>query len=145
MASGFKFTDNSKKVKAQMDDAMFQALESAALIVEASAKALAPVGDSGELRDKIDHNVVDTSNGPAAKIGSPLDYAMYVEYGTGEFAENGAGRKGGWSYQTPDGKWHHTNGMSPQPFLRPAFKRNKDKIQEIVGKEFKAKFGGGKG
>ena len=143
MASGFKFTDNSKKVKAQMDDAMFQALESAALIVEASAKALAPVGDSGELRDKIDHNVVDTSNGPAAKIGSPLDYAMYVEYGTGEFAENGAGRKGGWSYQTPDGEWHHTNGMSPQPFLRPAFKRNKDKIREIVGKEFKSKFGGG--
>lgn len=128
-----------------MDDAMFQALESAALIVEASAKALAPVGDSGELRDKIDHNVVDTSNGPAAKIGSPLDYAMYVEYGTGEFAENGAGRKGGWSYQTPDGKWHHTNGMAPKPFLRPAFRRNKAKIQEIVGKEFKAKFGGGKG
>ena len=143
MASGFKFTDNSKKVKGQMDDAMFRALESAALIVEASAKALAPVGDSGELRDKIDHNVVDTSNGPAAKIGSPLDYAMYVEYGTGEFAENGAGRKGGWSYQTPDGEWHHTDGMHPQPFLRPAFKRNKDKIREIVGKEFKAKFGGG--
>ena len=143
MASGFKFTDNSKKVKGQMDDAMFRALESAALIVEASAKALAPVGDSGELRDKIDHNVVDTSNGPAAKIGSPLDYAMYVEYGTGEFAENGAGRKGGWSYQTPDGEWHHTDGMRPQPFLRPAFKRNKDKIREIVGKEFKAKFGGG--
>lgn len=143
MASGFKFTDNSKKVKAQMDDAMFQALESAALIVEASAKALAPVGDSGELRDKIDHNVVDTSNGPEAKIGSPLDYAMYVEYGTGEFAENGSGRKGGWSYQTPDGEWHHTDGMHPQPFLRPAFKRNKDKIREIVGKEFKAKFGGG--
>ena len=81
MASGFKFTDNSKKVKAQMDDAMFQALESAALIVEASAKALAPVGDSGELRDKIDHNVTDGINGPEAKIGSPLDYAMYVEYG----------------------------------------------------------------
>ena len=145
MASGFKFTDNSKKVKGQMDDAMFRALESAALIVEASAKALAPVGDSGELRDKIDHNVTDGTNGPQAKIGSPLDYAMYVEYGTGEFAENGAGRKGGWSYQTPDGEWHHTDGMHPQPFLRPAFKRNKDKIREIVGKEFKAKFGGGKG
>ena len=81
MASGFKFTDNSKKVKGQMDDTMFRALESAALIVEASAKALAPVGDSGELRDKIDHNVTDGINGPQAKIGSPLDYAMYVEYG----------------------------------------------------------------
>ena len=81
MASGFKFTDNSKKVKGQMDDAMFRALESAALIVEASAKALAPVGDSGELRDKIDHSITNTSDGPEAKIGSPLDYAMYVEYG----------------------------------------------------------------
>ena len=142
MASGFKFTDNSKKVKAQMDDAMFQALESAALIVEASAKALAPVGDSGELRDKIDHNVKDGANGPEAKIGSPLDYAMYVEYGTGEFAENGAGRKGGWSYQTPDGKWHHTNGMAPQPFLRPAFRRNKANIENVIGKKFNSTFNG---
>ena len=123
---------------------MFRALESAALIVEASAKALAPVGESGELRDKIDHNVKNTANGPTATIGSPLDYAMYVEYGTGEKAENGAGRKGGWSYQTPDGEWHHTNGMDPQPFLRPAFRQNKTKVQDIIGKEFKTTFGGGK-
>ena len=125
-----------------MDDAMFRALESAALIVEASAKALAPVGDSGELRDKIDHNVKDGANGPEAKIGSPLDYAMYVEYGTGEFAENGAGRKGGWSYQTPDGEWHHTNGMSPQPFLRPAFRENKANIENVIGQKFNSTFNG---
>ena len=142
MASGFKFTDNSKKVKGQMDDAMFRALESAALIVEASAKALAPVGDSGELRDKIDHNVTDGTNGPQAKIGSPLDYAMYVEYGTGEFAENGAGRKGGWSYQTPDGEWHHTDGMKPQPFLRPAFRENKANIENVIGQKFNSTFNG---
>ena len=142
MASGFKFTDNSKKVKGQMDDAMFRALESAALIVEASAKALAPVGDSGELRDKIDHNVKDGANGPEAKIGSPLDYAMYVEYGTGEFAENGAGRKGGWSYQTPDGEWHHTDGMQPQPFLRPAFRENKANIENVIGQKFNSTFDG---
>ena len=145
MASGFKFTDNSKKIKAQMDAAAFSGLESAALIVEATAKALAPVGDSGELRDKIDHSITNTSDGPVAKVGSPLDYAMYVEYGTGEFAENGSGRKGGWSYQDAEGNWHHTNGMEPQPFLRPAFRRNKAKIQEAIGKEFKTKFGGGKG
>lgn len=140
----WKFTDNSKKVKAQMNDAMFQALESAALIVEASAKALAPVGDSGELRDKIDHKVTDGIAGPTATIGSPLDYSVYVEYGTGEFAENGSGRKGGWSYQDAEGNWHHTNGMEPQPFLRPAFRNNKDKVQDVIGKEFKATFGGGK-
>ena len=81
MASGFKFTDNSKKIKAQMDAAAFSGLESAALIVEATAKALARVGGSGELRDKIDHSITNTSDGPVAKVGSPLDYAMYVEYG----------------------------------------------------------------
>ena len=139
----FKFTDNSKAVKAEMQATMQKALESAALIVEASAKALAPV-DSGELRDKIDHNVKNTANGPTATIGSPLDYALYVEYGTGEKAENGAGRKGGWSYQTPDGEWHFTRGSEPQPFLRPAFRNNKTKVQDIIGKEFKTTFGGGK-
>ena len=142
MASGFKFTDNSKKVKAQMDDAMFQALESAALIVEASAKALAPVGDSGELRDKIDHNVKDGANGPEAKIGSPLDYAMYVEYGTGEHSKNGAGRKGGWVYKAPDGKFYFTRGMKAQPFLLPAFRRNKKNIENIIGIKLSSSFKG---
>lgn len=130
-----------KKIKAQMDAAMFQALESAALIVEASAKALAPVGDSGELRDKIDHNVTDTSNGPIVTIGSPLDYAPYVEYGTGEFAENGKGKKGGWGYTDEEGIEHWTHGQKPQPFLRPAFRRNKKNIESIIGKEFSTTFG----
>ena len=142
MASGFKFTDNSKKVKGQMDDAMFRALESAALIVEASAKALAPVGDSGELRDKIDHNIKEVNGMKVAQVGSPLQYAVYVEYGTGEHSKNGAGRKGGWVYKAPDGKFYFTRGMKAQPFLLPAFRRNKKNIENIIGIKLSSSFKG---
>lgn len=117
-------------------------MEAACLIVEAAAKANAPVGTSGELRDKIDHVVKQSGGIITGQIGSPTDYAMYVEYGTGEFAENGAGRKGGWSYQTPDGEWHHTDGMQPQPFLRPAFRENKANIENVIGKKFNSTFNG---
>lgn len=142
MASGFKFTDNSKKVKAQMDDAMFQALEEAALLVEGQAKALAPVGNSGELRDKIDHNIKEVNGMKVAQVGSPLQYAVYVEYGTGEHSKNGAGRKGGWVYKAPDGKFYFTRGMKAQPFLLPAFRRNKKNIENIIGIKLSSSFKG---
>lgn len=141
MAKGFKFEDNSKKVKQQMSQANEAGMEAALLLIEAQAKALAAV-DSGEMRDKIDHRVTNRGNDTVGQVGSPNEQAIYNEFGTGEFAENGAGRKGGWSYQTPDGEWHHTIGMHPQPFLRPAFRQNKKKIQDIIGKEYGATFKG---
>ena len=136
MASGWKFEDNSAKIKAMLESASEEAMEAAGLMIESQAKSLAPVGNSGELRDKINRE-----NGVVVgKVGSPTDYSIYVEYGTGEMAENGAGRKGGWVYKAPNGKWYYTRGQKPQPFLRPAFRRNKKNIQDIVGKHYKAKF-----
>lgn len=142
MATSWKFTDNSAAVKKQLLQVSQSAMEAACLIVEGAAKANAPVGTSGELRDKIDHRITKSGGIITGQIGSPTDYAIYVEYGTGEFAENGAGRKGGWSYQTPDGEWHHTDGMQPQPFLRPAFRENKKNIENVIGREFKSTFNG---
>lgn len=63
---------------------------------------------------------------------------------TGEFAENGAGRKGGWVYKDSSGQWFFTWGQEPQPFLRPAFRRNKKEIEQIIGGKFKSSFKGGK-
>lgn len=142
MASGFKFTDNSKKIKEQLTNCSEEAMEAACLIVEAQAKALAPVGNAGELRDKIDHTVKNEKGIVRGMVGSPLDYAMYVEYGTGEFAENGAGRKGGWNYQDPSGEWFFTWGNEPQPFLRPAFRRKHKQVEEIIGRKFRTTFKG---
>jgi hypothetical protein len=52
-------------------------------------------------------------------IGPETEYAPYLEYGTGEFAEKGDGRKGGWVYPYKDG-YRFTLGMRPQPFIRPS-------------------------
>lgn len=142
MAKGFKFEDNSKEVKQQMRDASESGMEAVLLMIEAAAKAITPVGETGELRDKIDHNITKQGNEMIGKVGSPLDYAPYVELGTGEFAENGAGRKGGWSYMDEEGNWRHTKGQSPQPFLRPAFRSNKNNVKEILGKEYGTTFKG---
>lgn len=142
MGKEFKFTDNSKKVKQALMQVSEQALEEAALLVEGQAKALAPVGNSGELRDKIDHNIKEVNGMKIAQVGSPLDYALYVEYGTGEHATNGAGRKGGWVYKAPDGKFYFTRGMKAQPFLLPAFRRNKKNIENIIGIKLSSSFKG---
>ena len=141
MAKGWRFEDNSKKIKKALMEVSEQALEEAALLVEGQAKALAPVR-TGELRDKIDHNIKTVDDMKIARIGSPLQYAIYVEYGTGEHATSGAGRKGGWVYKGPDGKFYFTRGMKAQPFLLPAFRRNKKNIENIIGIKLSSSFKG---
>lgn len=140
-----KFEDNSGVVKKALKLAATKSMESACLLVEGQAKALAPVGSTGELRDKISHKVFEQNGKIVGQVGSPLMYAIYVEYGTGEFAENGAGRKGGWVYQDPSGEWFFTWGMEPQKFLRPAFRSNKKQVIKIIGDKFKTSFKGVKG
>ena len=137
----FKFEDNSKKVKQDIKDTSRVGMQSALLMVEASAKSRAPV-DSGELKDKIDNEIQGSGNEIIGQVGSPLKYAPYVEFGTGEFAENGMGRKGGWSFKDEEGKWVHTKGQEPQPFLRPAFRANKNNIVRILGEAFGVRFSG---
>lgn len=137
----FKFEDNSKKVKQEIKNTSRVGMQSALLMVEASAKSRAPV-DSGELRDKIDNEIKGSGNEIIGQVGSPLDYAPYIEFGTGEFAENGMGRKGGWSFKDEEGNWVHTKGQKPQPFLRQAFRANKNNIVKILGEAFGVRFSG---
>lgn len=139
MAKGFKFTDNSDEVKRNLKAVTEKAMLSACLVVEASAKSNAKVG-TGELRDTITHNIRAQGDQLIGQVGSPAMYAPYIEFGTGEFAENGNGRKGGWVYKTPEGKFYFTFGMKPDPFLRPAFRDNKENIKNIFAKDLKANF-----
>lgn len=142
MSKGFKYESNVKAVEAQLMQAADAGMEAALLAIEASAKSRARVG-SGEMRDKVQHQSKRSGDTLSGQVGSPLEHAIYNEFGTGEFAENGAGRKGGWSYKGPDGKWRFTKGMTPQPFLRPAFRSNRKNIESLVGKEYSTKFGSG--
>lgn len=109
-----------------------KALTDAALVVEAKAKVNAPVV-SGNLRRSISHSV----NYPEATIGSNVDYAPYVEKGTGLYAADGNGRKEvPWVYVGADGQGHQTSGSHPQPFLEPAVQQSRQDILNCFNKIF---------
>lgn len=142
MANDFTFEDKSKEVKQQFHEVSEEAMLAALLFIEGQAKALAAVR-TGEMRDRIDHKIIGKGSNIKGQVGSPNEHAIYVEFGTGEFAENGAGRKGGWVYQDPSGQWFFTWGQDPQPFLRPAFRRNRKVVKDLIGEHYRYTFKGG--
>lgn len=97
--------------------------------VKDSAVLLVPV-DTGNLRGSINYQV--NENELYVRIGTPVKYGPYIEFGTGEFAEGGNGRKGGWFFIDDKGEKHFTFGNKPQPFLRPALLNNKEVIKKIL-------------
>lgn len=104
-----------------------KALGKSCALVEAAAKQKAPK-DTGALRRSITSKV---ENG-VGTIFTPLEYAPYIEYGTGLFAENGGRADVPWSYQDDEGNWHSTSGQRPQPFMRPALDENRQQIIRIL-------------
>lgn len=103
------------------------ALGKACALVERSAKQKAPK-DKGDLRRSITSKV----EGTEGVVYTPLEYAPYVEYGTGLFAENGGRTDVPWNYQDDEGNWHSTSGMKPQPYMRPALNENREEILRII-------------
>ena len=101
-------------------------------VVERAAKQKAPK-DNGELRRSITSKVEQDGNDAIGIVFTPLEYAPYVEYGTGLFAEEGGRKNVPWCYQDDKGEWHSTSGMHPQPFLRPALNENREQIKKILG------------
>lgn len=115
-----------------LDDAVAAALERVGSAAEGFAADLAPV-DSGRLRNSITHKVDDNS----VTVGSPLEYATYVEFGTGKYASGG--RNTPWVYKDDKGNWHYTHGQRAQPFLKPALQNNIKTYQAIIKDEFGGK------
>lgn len=110
--------------KIEKGEGIKRAINDSCLLVERDAKKKCP-SQTGELRSSIASNVEDFEG----EVGTPLQYGIYVEYGTGLFAAKGNGRKDvPWFYQDAKGKWHSTSGMPPQPFLIPALEENKKEI-----------------
>ena len=109
------------------DKKLNQILSQACLIVENQARRDAPV-DNGVLRNSIRSEV----EGKQGVVGTNIEYAPYVEFGTGLFAVNGDGRQTPWSYQDEMGEWHTTIGQHPQPFLGPALEMNRETIINFI-------------
>ncbi len=109
-----------------------KALQKACAIVERSAKQKAPKGDTGELRNSIASRIENEGNDLRGVVYTPLEYAPYVEFGTGLFAEEGGRTDVPWFYQDDKGEWHVTSGQKPQPFMRPALDENREEILRLL-------------
>ena len=126
-----EFSIDDREVKANMEkfiseilpEKLEQALEQSCLILEGDAKSRCPV-DSGQLRQSITHQV----DGTRGEVGTNVEYAPYVEIGTGIYSTQGGGRQTPWVYQDANGEWHRTSGSKPQPFMKPALEQNTSKI-----------------
>lgn len=132
-------TDNSAAVKSAMKDAILRALEKCGLVAEGYAKKLCDgfKNPTGNLRNSITHVVDDGET--AVYIGTYNEYAIYVELGTGIYAEGGGGRPTPWVYQDAHGRWHWTRGNKAQPFLKPALEDHKKEYQYIIKSELGGK------
>lgn len=127
-----EFTDNSKEVLAEFEAAAIRSLEKCGLTAEGYAKQMCPV-DTGNLRNSITHAVDGEEQ--AAYVGTDIEYAAYVELGTGKFYPGG--RPTPWSYQDEKGNWHMTSGQRAQPFIKPAVADHAKTYQNIIEDEFK--------
>jgi HK97 gp10 family phage protein len=108
-----------------------QGFKRACALVEREAKQKAPKGN-GELRRSITSKVETVGNEVVGTVFTPLEYAPYVEYGTGLFAEEGGRNDVPWSYKDDEGNWHSTSGMHPQPYMRPALNENREEIKRVI-------------
>lgn len=131
---GVVFNDYNADVLEAMHDAVVRALERCGSQAEGYAKDLAPAPDSsGHLRDSITYRVDES--GSEVYIGTNIEYAPYVELGTGKYYPGG--RPTPWVYQDDKGNWHWTAGNPAQPFLKPAVSDNAQTYRNIIEDELK--------
>lgn len=109
-----------ERFRAKKENDIKDAVRQGGDAIQDRAKRNVPV-DTGALRASI----YNKHEGLEAFIGTPLDYGLYQEFGTGIYAVAGNGRKTPWVYYYRGNKGPHrfrwTRGNKPQPWLVPAF------------------------
>lgn len=129
-----EFHDYSIKVKGVIDDGINIVLEEVAGELESQVKRNSRV-DTGKTKNSFRHKVDDESH--TAYIGSPDENAICEEFGTGEYALEGNGRKGGWAYKDAKGNWHFTHGKKPSRAFWNAYTGMKNKMIRRIQEYFK--------
>lgn len=114
----------SEFIHKDMDMHLSRAMAKACAAVQKAAREKAP-SDTGALRRSIDFEV--NESGAEGVVFSNLEYAPYVEIGTGVHSSKGNGRKTPWAYEGSHG-WVTTSGNKPQPFLEPAAMESQSEI-----------------
>lgn len=159
MSEQKEFERSLENATLKMIQDMVSNMELACLMIERDAKKNCSV-DMGTLRASISHDVTMGSDMITGSVFSDMDYAPYVEKGTGVYAKDGNGRMTPWVYvkgehsgiksnkqkvytweealkvmailQSKGIDAHATKGQKPQPFLEPARDDNKVKVTQIL-------------
>lgn len=127
-----EFTDNSGMVLEEFKSACLRALTRCGMKAESYAVDLVPV-DTSNLKQHITYAVDEEE--PAVYIGTNVEYAAYVELGTGKYYPGG--RPTPWVYQDAKGNWHMTHGQRAQPYLKPAVADHGQTYKNIIEDEMK--------
>ena len=127
----------NKLSELKVEDTMKKAVS----LVEAQAKLLAP-SNMGTLKNSIHMSINKGSNNIEGRVFTSLEYAPYVEFGTG-IKGNGSYpyktkglklsyRNTPWVYTPDDGEtFYTTRGQRAQPFMYPALKNNEKRIKQM--------------
>lgn len=125
--SKVEFRDHTIEVKDTMSSIIMQALEETSGELESQVARNTAV-DTGQLKSSWTHKVTTSQEQSQAIIGSPLQNAIWEEFGTGEYALHGDGRKGGWFYEDAEGNGHFTHGKRPRRAFWNAYTALKSSI-----------------
>lgn len=140
-----EFKDFSVNVKNTIAQLAYVAVEESCGEVESQTKRNTAAGKAktsgAGLKNSWEHSVSQKGAETIGTVGNPLEHAVWYELGTGEYALDNKGRKGGWYIPIGEGegkisetvvkaykfkvveikgeKYAHTYGMKPR---RPLFK-----------------------
>ena len=124
-----KFHDYSIQVEGAIDDKINAVLEECAAEIESQTKRNTRVR-TGKTKNSFKHKVDKATH--TAYIGSDYENAIWEEFGTGEYAVNGDGRKGGWYYVDEKGDGHFTRGKTPSRAFYKAYTSLKSKVLNVL-------------
>lgn len=132
-----KFIDYTEKVKEVMAEVAMASLEEAAGELESQVKRNTKV-KTGKTKGSWQHKVTQSGDDYVAAVGSNYENAIWEEFGTGDYALNGDGRKGGWAYEDPaTGETIFTHGKRPRRAFWNAYTALKDQIIKFIQDRFK--------
>lgn len=134
MSNNVQFEDNRVRVINALNEGILNFLEEASGEIEAQAKRNTRV-ETSQTKGAWTHRVDNAKF--EAVVGNPLENAIWEEFGTGEYAIHGDGRKGGWKYQDIHGKWHFTRGKTPSRALQRAIDSKKSTIGRVLAEKLR--------
>lgn len=134
MANKVTFEDYTIEVQGAIDDKINGVLAECAGELISQTKRNSRV-DTGKTKNSFRYDIDESTH--TATMGSADENSIWEEFGTGEHALKGNGRKGVWAYQDAKGEWHKTHGKTPSRAFWKAYTSLKNAIIQRIQNAFK--------